>query len=155
MRRLPFPRLTIAAALGLVLLAAQSALSADLSPLTITTAGGETVRFRVELALTDAERARGLMYRRAMPADEGMLFDFEGERIVTMWMRNTYIPLDMLFIGADWTIRHIAARTTPLSERTISSTAPVRYVVEINGGLARKLGLAPGDRVSGAALGGR
>ena len=110
------------------------------------------VRFAVEVAVTAQERAVGLMHRRELAADGGMIFDFGAEQDVLMWMRNTYVPLDMLFIDAGGAIRHIAKRTTPLSERTISSQGPVRYVLEINSGLADKLKIAIGDTVSGAGL---
>jgi len=110
------------------------------------------VQFSVEVAVTPQERAVGLMHRRELAADHGMIFDFGTEQDVMMWMRNTYLPLDMLFIDGGGAIRHIAKRTTPLSERTISSQVPVRYVLEINGGLADKLGIAIGDTVSGAGL---
>ena len=104
--------------------------------------------FRVDLAVTEAERGRGLMYRRDLPERRGMLFDFKREQEVSMWMRNTYIPLDMLFIRDDGRIHRIAEKTEPLSERVIPSGGPVRAVLELNGGTARKLGIAPGDRVS-------
>ncbi len=108
--------------------------------------------FNVEIADDDRERARGLMFRRSMPNDQGMLFDFLDEERVSFWMRNTYIPLDMLFIKADGTIDSIAERTTPLSENSIPSKGPVRYVLEINGGLSHTLGIAPGDKASGQAI---
>lgn len=103
--------------------------------------------FTVELANTPATRAQGLMYRRSMPEDHGMLFDFGRVEMVTMWMRNTYIPLDMLFIRADGTIARIARNTEPLSERRISSGEPVLGVLEINAGLSSRLGIDVGDRV--------
>ena len=103
--------------------------------------------FMVEVARDDASRQRGLMYRRFMPADRGMLFDFRVEAPVSMWMQNTYIPLDMLFIRKDGVIHRIEAMTEPMSTRTINSGAPVLSVLEINGGLAGKLGIRAGDRV--------
>jgi uncharacterized membrane protein (UPF0127 family) len=130
--------------------AAQSA--AETQELVIATKGGER-RLSVEIADNDPERSKGLMFRRSMPDDSGMLFDFVTDRPVSMWMKNTYIPLDMLFIGSDGVIGSIAQRTTPLSERTISSNGPVRYVLEINGGLSDKLGIRPGDRVAAPAIG--
>ncbi len=114
--------------------------------------GEGPVRFFVEVAVTARERSVGLMHRRELAADHGMIFDFGTEQDITMWMRNTYLPLDMVFIGSGGVIRHIAKRTTPLSERTISSQNPVRYVLEINGGLADKLKIEIGDTVSGAGL---
>lgn len=125
-----------------------------LEPLAIVS-GDERHEFQVELALTPAERSRGLMYRRSMPADHGMLFDFEREEMVSMWMRNTYISLDMLFIRTDGTIARIAANTEPLSERTISSGEPVRFVLELNAGKSAELGISPGDRVEHTLLSSR
>ena len=92
------------------------------------------------------------MFRQRLPEDRGMLFDFGEPRPVSMWMKNTYIPLDMIFIRADGTIRRIAANTEPLSERTVPSSGAVRYVLEVIGGTAKKLGIEPGDKVSGPAL---
>ena len=103
--------------------------------------------FQVEVMRTGEQRARGLMHRRYMPADRGMLFDFARVEPVAMWMENTFIPLDMLFIRADGTIARIAENTEPLSQRTIPSGEPVLSVLEINGGVSRTLGLKPGDRV--------
>ena len=106
--------------------------------------------FSVELATNDAERERGLMFRKELPEGHGMLFDFEREAPVAFWMHNTYIPLDMIFIRADGSILRIAENAEPLSDRLIPSGGPVRAVLEVIGGTARKLGIAPGDRVSGA-----
>jgi uncharacterized membrane protein (UPF0127 family) len=119
--------------------------------LTITTDAGAR-EFEVEIADDDRERAMGLMFRRSMGEDEGMLFDFGGEERASFWMRNTYIPLDMLFIKADGTIESIAKRTTPLSEKSVPSRGAVRYVLEINGGVSDALGIKSGDKLSGAAL---
>ena len=104
--------------------------------------------FSVELADNDAERAKGLMYRKELPEGQGMLFDFHREQDVSFWMQNTYIPLDMIFIRGDGRILRIAENTEPLSTRLIPSGGPVRAVLEIIGGSARKLGIAPGDRVA-------
>ena len=104
--------------------------------------------FNVELALTPEQRSQGLMYRREMAGDAGMLFDFgPGYGRASMWMKNTFIPLDMLFIKPDGEIESIAERTTPHSLEAISSRGPVRYVLELTGGTAARLGIAPGDRV--------
>lgn len=111
--------------------------------------------FAVEFAGNDAERAKGLMYRKELPEGRGMLFDFQREQEVSMWMQNTYISLDMLFIRADGRILRIAENTEPLSTRTISSGGPVRAVLEVIGGTARKLGIAPGDRVGHPIFSGR
>ena len=104
--------------------------------------------FAVELADNDAERAKGLMYRKELPEGQGMLFDFHRAQDVSFWMQNTYIPLDMIFIRADGRILRIAENTEPLSTRLIPSGGPVRAVLEVIGGTTRKLGIAPGDRVA-------
>lgn len=119
--------------------------------LLIATKAGEK-EFKVEIADDPRETTIGLMFRRQMADDEGMLFDFGVEQPKSFWMRNTYIPLDMLFIKADGTIESIAERTTPLSEKSVPSKGPVRFVLEINGGLSDNLGIAPGDTVSGPAI---
>lgn len=116
------------------------------SELTIATAIGRH-RFTVELAQTPAERARGLMFRERMPADHGMLFDFVTEQLVSFWMKNTPLPLDMLFIDAQGVVVEIVADTVPFSEMPISSRRPVRAVLELNAGTAARLGIAPGARV--------
>ena len=103
--------------------------------------------FLVEVARNDADRAQGLMYRRMLAPDQGMLFDFARTDIVTMWMQNTYISLDMIFIRADGTIARIAQDTEPLSTRTISSGEPVLSVLEVAAGTTRRLGIKPGDKV--------
>jgi len=87
------------------------------------------------------------MHVRAMPDDRGMLFLYPGERRVSMWMKNTLIPLDMLFIDAAGLIVNIAARTTPLSTRSIAAAAPVTRVLELNAGFARRWRLVPGNRL--------
>jgi uncharacterized membrane protein (UPF0127 family) len=104
--------------------------------------------FSVEIADNDAERAKGLMYRKELPEGQGMLFDFHQEQEVSFWMQNTYIPLDMVFIRGDGRILRIAENTEPLSTRLIPSNGPVRAVLEVIGGTTRKLGIAPGDRVA-------
>jgi uncharacterized membrane protein (UPF0127 family) len=144
-------RAALAASAMLVLAAPALAQGTDLQTIEIATKGG-TRTFAVELAVNDQERARGLMYRKELPEGRGMLFDFKEEQDVGFWMKNTYIPLDMIFIRADGTIRRIAANTEPLSERTVPSGGPVRYVLEVIGGTARKLGIEPGDRVTGSPL---
>jgi uncharacterized membrane protein (UPF0127 family) len=117
-----------------------------LQPLEIVTNSG--VRsFQVELAATEESLSRGLMYRRELPEGRGMLFDFKEDRPVGMWMKNTYISLDMLFIRSDGTIVKIAERTKPHSLENIVSGPPVRAVLEIVGGSAGKFGIRPGDKV--------
>ncbi|KPF71897.1 hypothetical protein IP69_04890 [Bosea sp. AAP35] len=123
--------------------------SAALETLAIVS-GDKRHGFQVEVMRTPEQRARGLMHRRYMPADRGMLFDFARVEPVAMWMENTYIPLDMLFIRADGTIARIAENTEPLSQRTIPSGEPVLSVLEINGGVSRTLGIKPGDRIEHA-----
>lgn len=103
--------------------------------------------FMVEVMRNDNDRARGLMFRSSMPQDNGMLFDFERDQMVTMWMKNTYISLDMVFIFADGRIHRIESRTEPQSEKTISSGVPVRAVLELNANVASRLGLRAGDRI--------
>jgi hypothetical protein len=102
----------------------------------------------VEVADDEKQREHGLMFRRSLPENGGMIFLFEDEHVITMWMKNTYIPLDMVFIGDDWHIKHIARDTEPLSTDIIPSVHPASRVLEIAGGQAAKLGLAPGDAVS-------
>jgi len=115
--------------------------------LAIVTRAGDVRRFAVELARTPRQLSRGLMFRDAMAPGHGMLFDFGRERPVAMWMRNTPIPLDMLFIDALGRIRGIAADAVPFSEAVILSPGPVRAVLELNAGTVRRLGIATGDRV--------
>jgi uncharacterized membrane protein (UPF0127 family) len=103
--------------------------------------------FSVELAVTDEERERGLMFRKQLPEGQGMLFDFKREQEVSMWMENTYVPLDMIFIRKDGRILRIAENTEPLSRAIISSRGQVLAVLEVLGGTANKLGIAAGDRV--------
>jgi uncharacterized membrane protein (UPF0127 family) len=134
-------------ALGFVVVLAGAVYAQALETLSISTQGGQKQTFKVEVARNDADRAQGLMFRRSMPADQGMLFDFARVEPVSMWMQNTYLPLDMLFIRADGTIARIAANTEPLSTRTIPSGEPVLAVLELNAGTAAKLGIKPGDRV--------
>ncbi|MEZ5892198.1 MAG: DUF192 domain-containing protein [Parvularculaceae bacterium] len=115
--------------------------------LVIETASGEH-RFQVEFADSDEERRTGLMYRSEMAADAGMLFDFGDEpQPISMWMKNTLIPLDMAFIDKDGVIRRIAPMTTPRSLESIPSGAPVVAVLEVNGGVFETLGVKTGDRV--------
>ena len=104
--------------------------------------------FSVELADNDAERAKGLMYRRELPEGRGMLFDFHREQEVSFWMQNTYVSLDLIFIRGDGRIHRIEESTEPLSTRLIPSRGAVRAVLEVVAGTSRKLGIAPGDRVA-------
>lgn len=115
-------------------------------PLQIMTAKGP-VSFNVEVAATPAQQTVGLMYRTQLADTGGMLFLHGAPREVTMWMRNTYIPLDMLFITSDGTIHRIEAMTEPLSEDIIASKGPVAAVLELAGGAAARLGIKAGDKV--------
>jgi uncharacterized membrane protein (UPF0127 family) len=137
------------------------AMLAALSP---AQAGGETTieivsksgvhAFSVELATDDAERTRGLMFRKELPEGHGMLFDFQQDQAVAFWMHNTYISLDMIFIRGDGRVLRVAENAQPQSDRLIPSGGAVRGVLEVIAGTARKLGIAPGDRVTGAFFGG-
>ena len=104
-------------------------------------AGGAPIGFDVEVAATDQQKAVGLMFRTKLAERQGMLFPYGDARIITMWMRNTYIPLDMVFIRANGVIQRIEAETTPFSEDVISSEAPVSAVLEIAGGAGAGLGI--------------
>jgi len=104
--------------------------------------------FSVEVMRTPEEKAKGLMYRRELAEGRGMLFDFSPEQPVSMWMKNTYLSLDMIFIRADGRIARIAENTTPESEAIIPAGVPVRGVLEVIAGTAKKYGIAPGDRVA-------
>src|SRR3984893_3169369 len=130
-----------------LVVAPPAARSAEQQTLEIASKSGVHL-FAVELAVTDEERSRGLMYRRSVPESYGMLFDFKRDQEVTMWMRNTYVSLDMIFIQSDGRIRRIAENTETESDKIISSGGPVRAVLEVVAGTARKLGIEPGDRVA-------
>ena len=147
-------RLIAAAALFCLAIVARPLAAADLNTLEIVTKNGVHV-FAIEFVANDADRQKGLMFRKELPEGNGMLFDFERDQEVAMWMRNTLIPLDMLFINGDGRIRRIAENTEPLSERTIPSGGPVRGVLEVIGGTAKKLGIAAGDRIAHPIFSGR
>jgi uncharacterized protein len=140
-----------AMALAFLILLFPAARGAEQQTLEIASKSGVHV-FAVELAVTDEERARGLMYRRSVPESYGMLFDFKRDQEVTMWMRNTYVSLDMIFIQSDGRIRRIAESTETESDKIIPSGGPVRAVLEVVAGTARKLGIEPGDRVASPIL---
>jgi uncharacterized protein len=141
----------VAVIAAILLAAAPAARGAEQQTLEIASKSGVHV-FAVELAVTDEERARGLMYRRSVPETYGMLFDFKRDQEVTMWMRNTYVSLDMIFIQADGRIRRIAENTETESDRIISSGGPVRAVLEVVAGTAKKYGIEAGDRVASPLL---
>jgi uncharacterized protein len=138
------------AALSLVVMVALAAggpaRSEELEALEIVTATG-THDFHVEIAKDEATRARGLMDRRFMPADHGMLFEFDREAPQAFWMKDTYIPLDMIFISRTGEVTNIVANAEPLSERAIPSGPPCMGVLELNGGAAARIGLKVGDKV--------
>jgi uncharacterized membrane protein (UPF0127 family) len=142
--------LAMAAAAYIVVLL-PAARAAEQQTLEIASKSGVHV-FSVELAVTDAERERGLMFRRSLPELTGMLFDFKRDQEVTMWMKNTYVSLDMIFIQSDGRIRRIAENTETESLKIIPSGGPVRAVLEVAAGTARKLGIEPGDRIASPIL---
>ncbi len=128
-------------------LASPYAGAATFQPLEIVTRNGVQV-FSVELARTETEKATGLMYRKELADGKGMLFDFSPEQEVSMWMKNTFVSLDMIFIGADGRIIRIAENTEPLSTKIIPSNGLARAVLEVPAGTAQKYGIRPGDRVA-------
>ena len=115
-------------------------------PLTVTSGKTRHI-FRVEMAATAAQQARGLMFRTALGADEGMIFPMNPPRTASFWMRNTVIPLDLIFVGPDGRITNIAANAVPYAEAPLSSTGLVKGVLELSGGRAAELGIVAGDRV--------
>lgn len=123
------------------------------STLTVETAAGGKYRFDVELAETPAQQAQGLMFREKMAADAGMLFTYSRPQPASFWMKNTLIPLDMIFIGADGRIVNIHANAVPHSLDAVNSAGPVKGILEINGGMSARLGIRPGDRVVHSAFG--
>ena len=124
----------------------------ETSPLAIDTAKG-TQKFTVELALTPGQHQQGLMFRRELAPDAGMLFIFPELEPAVFWMKNTLIPLDMLFIGADGRVADLHERAVPQSEAHIVSKVPVKAVLELNGGTVARLGIKPGDLVHHAIFG--
>jgi uncharacterized membrane protein (UPF0127 family) len=129
---------------------AQQPVKFDKETLIIQTASGKRLNFTVEIADTNELRERGLMYRKEMAEDAGMIFDFGVARRVQMWMENTILPLDMLFVDSTGTIRGIKENAVPYSEDIIDSVVEVKYVVELNAGASAKLGIKPGDKVMSA-----
>ena len=147
--RFACPRVWVSFVLAgaLWLFAGVGADAASIQPLEIVTKTGVHV-FSVEMATTEEEKTTGLMYRKELPEGKGMLFDFSPEQEVSMWMKNTYIPLDMIFIRADGRILRIAENTEPLSTKIIPSGGLAKGVLEVIGGTAQKYGIQPGDRVA-------
>ena len=128
------------------MLLAPAAYAAETIPLVLQTRSGAH-RFEVEIANTDEKRTVGLMYRRSLGQNAGMLFLYEPPQPIAMWMRNTYIPLDMIFISPDNRVHRIVERTEPFSLQTIPSGGTVKGILEVNAGVAAKIGLKPGDGV--------
>lgn len=128
----------------------QQPMKFDKEPLIVQTASGKRLNFIVEIADTNEQRARGLMYRKEMADDAGMIFDFGVSRRVQMWMENTTLPLDMLFVDSTGTIRSIKENAVPYSRDIIDSMTDVKYVVELNAGIVGKLGIKVGDKVMSA-----
>ena len=153
LRALGWPFALLFVALGVSTFGA-GAHAQSFEPLTVVTASGRHP-FQVEVARDDATRSQGLMYRRSLGADRGMLFDFQRVEPVSMWMQNTYVSLDMLFIRPDGTVARVAERTEPLSTRTIPSGEPVLAVLEVPAGTAARLGIKPGDKVEHPLFKGR
>lgn len=144
MTRLPVRAVCVC--LVVLFAAVPAALAQALEPLVIVTANGPQ-RFEVEVVREEADRARGLMFRRSLAPDRGMLFDFARVEPVSMWMKNTYLSLDMIFIRPNGTIARVAENTEPLSTRTVGSGEPVLAVLEVVAGTAKRLGIKAGDRV--------
>jgi len=124
----------------------QGLLTFEMSKLKIITSRGENI-FDVELAVTERQQSQGLMFRRSMAANAGMLFDYGALKQIQMWMKNTYIPLDMIFIDSNGKVINIVERTIPESLIIISSRGRARAVLELNSGTASRLGIKKGDRV--------
>ncbi len=135
----------LAAMLALVSLRG-TAHAAEFQPLEIVTKTGVKM-FSVEMAVTDKERETGLMYRKELADGRGMLFDFTPEQTISMWMKNTFVSLDMIFINGDGRVLRIAEDTEPQSLKIISSGGPAKAVLEVVAGTARKYGIVPGDQV--------
>lgn len=140
-----------AASLSLVfaVLLSGTALALPSTTIAVHTAKGSDT-FKVEVAGDHASQEKGLMFRKTMAPNAGMLFDFHTTVMTTFWMKNTILPLDIIFIRSDGTISSIAGNAVPYSEAPIPSSEPIRAVLEINGGRAKALGIEPGDKVSGS-----
>ncbi|MBN9304043.1 MULTISPECIES: DUF192 domain-containing protein [unclassified Devosia] len=135
----------------LVLLSAAAACSADNRGVFHTAKGD--FAFTLEIADTEAQRERGLMFRTSLAPDAGMLFDYHQEQQAAFWMQNTLIPLDMIFIAADGTVKTIHVNARPMDPTSIPSEVPVRFVVEIAGGRSQEIGLKVGDRFENSRVG--
>jgi len=117
------------------------------STLKIRHAGGPPISLDIDIASTAEQKSHGLMFRRSLPENAGMLFVWNTDQPVSFWMKNTYIPLDMLFVRYDGTIVKITTHTEPFNLKPIPSDEPVRGVIEINAGAAERLGIHTGDKV--------
>lgn len=137
---------------AVVLLAPIVGVAAEEQTLILQTASGAH-RYNVEVADTTAKRAKGLMFRRSLPKTGGMIFLYDQPQVLGMWMRNTYIPLDMVFINDDGKVHRVETNTEPFSTDIISSEGAVVAVLELNAGEAERIGLTPGDRVVFPGLG--
>jgi uncharacterized membrane protein (UPF0127 family) len=151
LRRTPLAFALLVLVSGLLPAAAQASNEGSLAAhkleiVKVSTKSGDRT-FTVEIANTPNQRARGLMFRTRLSERHGMLFDFGRDQEIRMWMKNTLIPLDMIFIQSDGRIHRIEQNTEPGSLRLISSNGPVRAVLEMSAGTSNKYGLAPGDRV--------
>lgn len=135
----------------LALLALAACASAE-DRLVLHTAKGDYT-FRIEIADTNEERAKGLMFRNELAPDAGMLFDYGKEQEASFWMQNTLIPLDMIFIGADGVVKTIHVNAKPLDTTPIPSGVPIRFVLEVPGGRSKEIGLAIGDRMDHPLVG--
>ncbi|MCC7276038.1 MAG: DUF192 domain-containing protein [Alphaproteobacteria bacterium] len=148
-------RLVAAAFVLLAVPAAAQLVGFATSPLAIETADGRRHAFTVELALSNAQQMQGLMYRRSLAPDRGMLFVYEEDAPLAMWMKNTYVPLDMLFLKADGRIINIIENVPPQTLDSRPSDGPARAALELAAGTAARLGIRPGDRVVHERLAGK
>ena len=139
-------RAVCASALMVAACSASAAANVPLQRLEIDTASGPHV-FKVELMSTDAEREHGLMFRRTLPRDHGMLFDFHKQQPVVFWMKDTYLPLDMIFVASNGRVVSIKHDAKPMDETLIPSGAPAQGVIEVNAGVANAIGVKVGDEV--------
>ena len=156
MRRFRLLVISVVALLGLMILAEVDKATGGVSDfprgeLIIDTASGP-LHLEVEIARNREQRARGLMFRTSLEANSGMIFIYDSPREISMWMKNTILSLDMVFIAEDGKITRIVANTTPMSEATIPSLGPVRAVLELLAGAAKRLAIKPGDHVRIDAL---
>ena len=145
------PISVLLAILMLLPCAASAAQRLRIEKVVIDTRGGPR-SFRMEIAADNAARATGLMHRTHLARDAGMLFDFRQNVMTAFWMKDTPLPLDMIFVRSDGTISTVAANAVPFSTAEVVSAEPIRVVIEINGGVARALGISPGDRVHASAF---